>query len=477
MRVYNTLTRQKEALVPLEEGKLNIYCCGPTVYDYIHLGNARPLVVFDLLRRHLEAKGYALNFAQNFTDIEDKIIRRAQEEQRPFHEITERFIAAYREDAAALGVRPADIEPRATEHIDEIQAMIDCLIAEGHAYVADDGVYFDPRSFPDYGSLSGFDLDELEADAGGRETGSEHKRAGIDFALWKLHKPGEPAWDSPWGPGRPGWHIECSAMVRRHLGETIDIHCGGVDLIFPHHENEIAQSECCTGQTLARYWMHNGHINVDQTKMSKSKGNFFTVRDLLERYSGMTLRFFILSIHYRHPINFSAEQLDAAAAGWSRVTTCIRNLRFRLEALETQAPSTTGDGEAVAEAADTDWASYRRRFDAALDDDLNSADALAAVFELVRALNAYSARPEAERSVLGAGLEQLLALLEVLGLDPDAEAAEDEGTPQAILDLVEARREARAARDWARADELRDAIQAQGWLIEDTPQGAKVYRA
>ncbi|MDI9470762.1 MAG: cysteine--tRNA ligase [Bacillota bacterium] len=470
MRIFNTLTRQKEDFVPLVPGRVSIYCCGPTVYDFIHLGNARPLVVFDVLRRHLESSGLDVCFVQNVTDIEDKIIRRAEEEGVGHEVITARFHAAYHEDAAALGVRQPDSEPRATAAIPDIIAMIERLIAGGHAYVAGDGVYYATSSFPDYGRLSGYDLERLEEDSGGRQVSSEQKRDPADFALWKLQKPGEPGWPSPWGSGRPGWHIECSAMVLAELGETIDIHCGGQDLIFPHHENEIAQSVAANAEPLARYWMHNGYVNVDQAKMSKSLGNFFTVRDLLERFSGMVLRFFILSGHYRSPINFSTELLEAAAHGWERITTCVRNVNFLLsQAKDIEKSSLSPESQDLLTTA-------RQNFKDALDDDLNTADALASVFDLVRALNSQAALPEPPLADLAAGLETLEQLLAVLGLDATEEATAA-GPPQEILQMLEARQAARAARNWAEADRLRDAITAAGWRIEDTPRGAQVYRA
>ncbi len=469
MRIFNTLTRQKEDFVPLVPGRVSIYCCGPTVYDFIHLGNARPLVVFDVLRRHLESQGLDVRFVQNVTDIEDKIIRRAAAEGVDHEVITARYHAAYHEDAAILGVRAPDSEPRATAAIPGIIDMIERLIAGGHAYVAGDGVYYSTASFPAYGRLSGYDLERLEEDSGGRQVSYEQKREPADFALWKLQKPGEPGWPSPWGCGRPGWHIECSAMVLSELGETIDIHCGGQDLIFPHHENEIAQSVAANAEPLARYWMHNGYVNVDQAKMSKSLGNFFTVRDLLERFSGMELRFFILSGHYRSPINFSTELLEAAAHGWERITTCVRNVNFVLS-------RESGAVEAVVSAVNREtFAAAREAFTAALDDDLNTADALAVVFDLVRELNSLAALPEPPVADLVCGLETLLDLLAILGLDTQEEAAES-GPPQEILDLLEARQTARAARDWAEADRLRDSITAAGWRIEDTPRGAQVYR-
>ena len=472
MYLFNTLTRKKERLEPIRPGELKIYCCGPTDYNDIHLGNARPLVVFDSFRRYLKSLGYKVTFVQNFTDIDDKVIRRAQEEQLSYQEIAERYIQAYRVACEALNVQPADVEPRATDKIPEILSMIEALIERGHAYVAEDGVYFSTKSDPNYGQLSGYHLDELTQDAGGREVSSDQKQDAADFALWKFKKPGEPAWPSPWGEGRPGWHIECSAMVRAELGDTIDIHCGGKDLIFPHHENEIAQSTCCTGHPLARYWMHNGHVNVNHSKMSKSAGNFFTVKDLLETYDGMVLRFFILSGHYRSPIDFSRELLDASKRAWERIQVCVRNLRFALEGFKADTAISREDK------LDPAWCEkiqvQEEAYQAALADDFNTAQAMGALFNMVKELN-QALSEHRDPKLLDRGLERLLSCLQVLGLDPERER--EQGVPAEIETMAKARDQARKEKNWAEADRLRDAIQQAGWVIEDTPQGAKLYRA
>ncbi len=467
MKIYNTLTRTKEEFKPLEEGKVSIYSCGPTVYNYFHLGNARPFVTFDTLRRYLEYKGYDVTFVQNFTDIDDKVIQRAMIEGKKTKDVADFFIEEYFKDADKLNIKRASAQPRATESIDEIIKMIERLIEKGHAYVADDSVYYSTRSFDGYGKLSGFNLDDLEEGAGNRALSGDNKRDASDFALWKFKKEGEPFWDSPWGEGRPGWHIECSAMVHEHLGETIDIHCGGQDLVFPHHENEIAQSEACTGHTLANYWMHNGFINVNNEKMAKSRGNFFMVRDIVKEYSYQVVRLFILSGHYRSPINFSKDQLEAAESAHERIENCIFNLRFLLEQAD--------------EAEDSDAAQVLRTatkeakiaFLDAMDDDLNTADAFAAIFDLVRETNTLTSNgTKLPCADLKETLDLLLELLDILGLVFE----EEEEIPSEILDLVEKRQEAKEIKDFALADALRDEVTQKGFMIEDTAQGPKVYR-
>ena len=380
MRFYNTLTKRKDEFIPIEPGKVKMYACGPTVYDFFHIGNARCFISFDMLRRYLEYRGYEVKFVQNFTDVDDKIIKRANAEGVTQKDIAERYIGEYFTDAKGLGIRPATVHPRATENIDEMITIISTLIEKGHAYPVDMGdgnsdVYFRTLSFKEYGKLSHMPIDELEK--GARIDVSEHKEDALDFALWKAAKPGEPYWESPWGKGRPGWHIECSAMVLRYLGETIDIHCGGQDLTFPHHENEIAQSECCTGKPFAHYWMHNGYINVDNTKMSKSLGNFFTVRDAAAKYGYPVIRFFILSAHYRSPINFSAGILEQSKNALERITNCVDNLKFYLKTAPDGALGDTEDKVNARKAA----------FIEAMDDDFNTADGVAAIFDLVRDAN------------------------------------------------------------------------------------------
>lgn len=465
MRIYNTLTRQKEELQTIEPQTVKIYACGPTVYNYIHIGNARPLCVFDVLRRYLEWRGYDVRFVQNFTDIDDKIIRRAGEEGTDYHTISERYIAEFWTDAKGLNIREATVHPKATENMDEIIAIIASLVEKGYAYPAANGdVYFRPRRFGEYGKLSHQAVDDLES--GARIAVEETKEDALDFALWKAAKPGEPSWDSPWSKGRPGWHIECSAMARRYLGETIDIHCGGQDLIFPHHENEIAQSECCNGVPFAHYWMHNGYINVDNKKMSKSLNNFFTVRDVAEKYGYEPIRFFLISSSYRSPINYNTDIIEQAKAALERLYNCRSSLAFALE----KAP----DGE-----TDPDFAvlleNRRQQFVEAMEDDLNTADAIAAVFDLVKDINVHTAAAAAPSK---GTCRQAMALFEeltgVLGLVYDNGDQEDAGEIEA---LIEARAKARAEKNWAEADRIRDEIKNRGIVLEDTPQGVKWHKA
>ena len=459
MKLYNTLTRQKEEFVPITPGEVKMYSCGPTVYNYFHVGNARPFIIFDLLRCYLEYRGYKVKFVQNFTDIDDKMIRRANEEGTSVAALGERFIAEYYRDADALGIARASANPRATEHIPEIIALVQKLVDGGHAYAPGNGdVYFSVRSFPGYGKLSGQNIDDLEN--GARVEPGDGKRDPLDFALWKGEKPGEPAWDSPWGRGRPGWHIECSAMSMALLGESFDIHAGGQDLIFPHHENEIAQSEAATGKPFARYWLHNGYINVDNQKMSKSLGNFFTVRDISREFDLEAVRMFMLSVHYRNPVNFSRELIQQAEAALTR----LRTARERLA--EAQRADETPEDTVFTASLD----GFRNRFEAAMDDDLNTADALGALFDLARACNTFVTRPRGGDAIDAAAalFDRLCGVLGLLQHKRDAAA------PAEALELLEQRQQARAARDFARADEIRDRLKAMGFAVEDTKQGPKL---
>ncbi len=459
MLLYNTMTRKKEELVPLVPGRISMYACGPTVYNYFHIGNARPFIVFDTLRRYLVYRGYAVTFVQNFTDIDDKMIRRANEEGTSVAALGERFIAEYYRDADALGIARASANPRATEHIPEIIALVQKLVDGGHAYAPGNGdVYFSVRSFPGYGKLSGQNIDDLEN--GARVEPGDGKRDPLDFALWKGEKPGEPAWDSPWGRGRPGWHIECSAMSMALLGESFEIHAGGQDLIFPHHENEIAQSEAATGKPFARYWLHNGYINVDNQKMSKSLGNFFTVRDISREFDLEAVRMFMLSVHYRNPVNFSRELIQQAEAALTR----LRTARERLA--EAQRADETPEDTVFTASLD----GFRNRFEAAMDDDLNTADALGALFDLARACNTFVTQPRGGDAIDAAAalFDRLCGVLGLLQHKRDAAA------PAEALELLEQRQQARAARDFARADEIRDRLKAMGFAVEDTKQGPKL---
>ncbi|MDR1927365.1 MAG: cysteine--tRNA ligase [Oscillospiraceae bacterium] len=466
MKIFNTLTRQKEEFIPLEAGKVRMYVCGPTVYNLIHMGNAMPLCVFDVLRRYLEYRGYAVRLVQNFTDIDDKIIRRANEEGVDFSEISRRYIEEYWTDAKGLNVLPASVHPRATESIEDIVEMVATLIAKGFAYEARGDVYFSPKAFAGYGKLSHQPPEELEA--GARVMVGECKRAPMDFALWKASKPGEPAWDSPWGKGRPGWHIECSAMARRYLGAHIDLHCGGQDLIFPHHENEIAQSECCNGVPFANYWMHNGFLKVDNVKMSKSLGNFFTVREVARQFGYEPIRYLLLSSHYRSPLNYSATSLEQAKASLQRLYTCRENLDF--------AHKTAAAENAEGDAALTGRLERRKaQFIAGMEEDLNTADALAAIFELVRDCNTQVIEAAASKAVCryaAALFDELTGVLGLVCLREAAGAPDDEAQA-----LVEQRSRARKEKNWALADEIRDKLKAMGVAIEDTPQGTKILRS
>ena len=467
MKIFNSLTMQKEEFVPIEAGKVRLYACGPTVYNFIHVGNARPLIMFDVLRRYLEYRGYEVTFVQNFTDVDDKIIKRANEEGSNSKEVSEKYIGEYFTDSKGLGVREATIHPKATENIDQIIAMVSDLIEKGYAYEANGDVYYRAMKFSDYGKLSHQPLDELQA--GARIDVTDIKESPMDFALWKAAKPDEPYWEAPWGKGRPGWHIECSAMSNRYLGKTIDIHCGGQDLVFPHHENEIAQSEAANGCKFVNYWMHNGFISIDNKKMSKSLNNFFTVREAAEAYGYDAIRMFMLMSHYRSPLNYSGEILVQAKNALERLSTARANLDFFAEnGVDGQMPE---DEKKLAEGLER----YRARFSEVMDDDLNTADAVAVIFELVREINAaVSPASNPTKALARASAVVFDELSGVLGL-PLAKAAEDMGAE--VEKLIEARQAARKAKDFAEADRIRDELKAKGIILEDTPQGVKWKRA
>ena len=469
MKVYNTLSGKKEEFVPIEEGKVSMYVCGPTVYNLIHIGNARPMILFDTVRRYMEHRGYEVNYVSNFTDVDDKIIKKANEEGNDPSVISERYIAECKKDMEALHVKPATTHPKATCEIGGMIEMIQTLIDKGHAYVAEDGtVYFKTRSFPGYGKLSHKNLDDLRS--GGRSllvSGEEQKQDPLDFVLWKPKKEGEPFWESPWCEGRPGWHIECSVMSKKYLGEEIDIHAGGEDLIFPHHENEIAQSEAANGRPFAKYWMHNGFLNIDNKKMSKSLGNFFTVRDISEKYDLQVLRFFMLSAHYRSPLNFSAELMEAAKNGLERIVTCVSNLNFLLEKAQKQELS--GEEEkALLQTKD-----FAKKFDEAMDDDFNTADAISAIFELVKFANT-SVGEGASAAYIRALKEEIVELMDICGLSVERR---QEILDSEIESLIRERQEARKAKNFARADEIRDQLLEKGIILEDTREGVKWKRA
>jgi len=466
---------KKEEFVPLCPGKVKMYVCGPTVYNYFHVGNARPLITFDVLRRYFEYRGFEVTLAQNFTDVDDKIINRANELGVTSVEIAEKYIAEYYTDARGLGVRDATIYPKATENIAEIIAMISELVEKGMAYQRENDVYYRTASFSDYGKLSKQPIEELLA--GARVDVTEDKENAIDFALWKGAKPAEPSWDSPWGKGRPGWHIECSAMARRFLGDTIDIHCGGQDLIFPHHENEIAQSEGATGKTFARYWLHNGFINIDSNKMSKSLGNFFTVREAAQAYGYENIRMFMLMSHYRSPLNYSGEILVQAKNALQRIKTARENLSF-ISQNGAIAEKMSGEEEEFAKTLPQ----YRVNFCEAMDDDLNTADAIAVIFEMVRGINAVVADPKASKMFANEAMKMLDELTGVLGLlyarhDGDKMTQEGESADSDIEALIAQRQAAREEKDWAKADEIRNKLSQMGIVLEDTPQGVKWRRA
>lgn len=456
IHLYNTLKQKKEPFVPIEANKVKMYFCGPTVYNYIHIGNARPAIVFDTIRRYLEHRGYDVTYVSNFTDVDDKIIKAANEANEDVMTLADRFIEAYHQDVGALGVRKADIHPRVTDTMADIIAFIADLIDKGHAYEAEGDVYFRTRSFEGYGKLSHQSIDQLRS--GARIAVDDLKQHALDFALWKAAKPGEIAWDSPWGQGRPGWHIECSAMVKEYLGETIDIHAGGQDLIFPHHENEIAQSESLNEEPMAHYWMHNGYINIENEKMSKSLGNFILVHDMIQQYDPEVVRFFMLSVHYRHPINFSDAQLKSACQGLDRLREATANVTARLEM------------SADLGAYDDRFQSFSERFLQSMDDDFNTANAMTVLFDLAKAANIYLRDQQTSKRML----EEILTLFgkaeEVLGVSflPDYRSLDEE-----VETLIEERQQARQDRDFARADDIRDALKARGIILEDTPQGVR----
>lgn len=461
MKLYNTLTGKKEEFKPIEENKVKIYSCGPTVYNYFHIGNARPFIIFDTLRRYLEYRGYEVSFVQNFTDIDDKMIKRANEENITVKELADRFIAEYFKDAKGLGIKEATHHPKATENIDAIIELIKTLVDKGFAYESEGDVYFDVMKFKQYGKLSHQPLENLEA--GARIEVGEKKKNPMDFAVWKAKKEGEPYWESPWSEGRPGWHIECSAMANKYLGKTIDIHSGGQDLVFPHHENEVAQSEAANGCQFANYWLHNGYINVDNRKMSKSLGNFFTVRDVAEKFSYEVIRFFMLSAHYRNPINFSDLLLEQAKSGLNRIYTCVENLEFLKSGL-------TGDNK---NDISDELTSFKNKFIDAMDDDVNTADAISVIFDIVKFANTtidntYS--PEAIDETINL-IKELGNVLGILNKQKDKILDSD------VEKLIEERNEAKKARDFAKADKIRDTLKDMGIILEDTRQGVKWRRS
>mgnify|MGYP000022858936 FL=1 len=469
IRIYNTLTRKKEDFVPLEEGKVRMYVCGPTVYNFIHIGNARPMIVFDTVRRYLESKGYDVNFVSNFTDVDDKIIKKANEEGVEPSVISERYIAECKKDMEGMNIKPATKNPKATEEIGGMLDMIQTLIDKGYAYPAADGtVYFRVKKFKEYGKLSHKNLDDLQSGFRSLQvSGEDQKEDPLDFVLWKPKKEGEPFWKSPWCDGRPGWHIECSVMAKHYLGDEIDIHAGGEDLIFPHHENEIAQSEAANDKPFARYWMHNAFLNIDNRKMSKSLGNFFTVREISEKYDLQVLRFFMLSAHYRSPLNFSADLMEAAKNGYERIVTSVDNLKFLLEKAA-DAEMSEEEKQLVTEAQ-----GFETKFDEAMDDDFNTADALAAIFELVKFVNS-NAKADSSKAFLEALKQEIVTLSDICGLIVDKKA---EMLDSDIEALIEERQAARKAKNFARADEIRDELLAKGIVLEDTREGVKWKRA
>ncbi len=465
MRIYNTLTRRKEELKTITDGEVKIYACGPTVYNYIHIGNARPLCVFDTFRRYLEYRGYKVRFVQNFTDIDDKIIKKAIEENSDYKTVSEKYIEEFWKDTKGMNIREATVHPKATENIDEIINIISTLVEKGYAYPVENGdVYFSPSKFPEYGKLSHQPLEELEA--GARINIGELKKEPMDFALWKGAKPGEPYWESPWGKGRPGWHIECSAMVRRYLGNTIDIHCGGQDLIFPHHENEIAQSECCNGVPFANYWMHNGYINVDNVKMSKSLGNFFTVRDVAEKYGYEPIRYLMISSQYKSPINYSVDIIEQCKASLQRLYTCRDGLDFVKKSASDTVPENAQEIKAQLD-------SRREQFIKAMDDDLNTADGISAVFDLVRDIN-INVMESGSNELIDYAISLFDELTGVLGLVYNRN---NDSLDEEVEKLISLRTKARQEKNWAESDRIRDELKAKGIVLEDTPQGVKWHKA
>ena len=467
MKLYNTLTRKKEEFVPLCEGQVSMYVCGPTVYNYIHIGNARPMIVFDTVRRYLEYKGYQVNYVSNFTDVDDKIIKKAVEEGIPAEEVAKRYIAECKKDMADLNVKPATVHPLATQEIPGMLEMISDLIRKGYAYAAEDGtVYYRTRMFADYGKLSGKNIDDLQSGHRDIQVTGELKEDPLDFVLWKPKKEGEPYWESPWCQGRPGWHIECSVMAKKYLGDEIDIHAGGEDLIFPHHENEIAQSEAANGRPFAKYWLHNAFLNIDNKKMSKSLGNFFTVREIGEKYDLQVLRFFMLSAHYRSPLNFSAELMEAAGNGLERILTAAEHLK-RLSA------SASGEMTEEEQQLFAQSGQYVQKFEESMDDDFNTADAVSAVFELVKFCNT-TASGDSSRAYVDALYGRLGTLCDVLGIIIEKE---EEVLDEEIEKLIAERQEARKAKNFARADEIRDQLAAMGIMLKDTREGVTWKRA
>ncbi len=469
MKIYNTLSKKKEEFVPIEEGKVKMYVCGPTVYNLIHIGNARPMIVFDTVRRYMEHKGFEVNYVSNFTDVDDKIIKKAVEEGVDAAVVSQRYIEECKKDMAAMNVKPATTHPLATNEIGGMLDMIETLMEKGYAYKAEDGtVYFRTRNFKEYGKLSHKNLDDLQG--GNRSllvSGAEQKEDGLDFVLWKPKKEGEPYWESPWCCGRPGWHIECSVMSKKYLGEEIDIHAGGEDLVFPHHENEIAQSEAANGKTFAKYWMHNAFLNIDNRKMSKSAGNFFTVRDISEKYDLQALRFFMLSAHYRSPLNFSGELMEAAKNGYERIVTSVGNLSYLAE--------NGADGELSEEEKGLleEAEGFETKFDEAMDDDFNTADAIAAIFELVKFANTYAGESRS-KEFLEALKQKIVSLSDICGLIVEKK---EELLDADIESLIAERQEARKAKNFARADEIRKELLDKGILLEDTREGVKWKRA
>ena len=468
MKLYNTLSKKKEEFVPVEEGKVKIYVCGPTVYNFIHIGNARPMIVFDTVRRYFEYKGYDVNYVSNFTDVDDKIIKKAIEEGVSAEEISQRYIAECKKDMEGMNVRPATKHPLATEEICGMIKMIGELIEKDFAYVKNETVYFRARKFEEYGKLSHKNLDDLQS--GGRSllvSGQDEKEDSLDFVLWKPKKEGEPAWDSPWCAGRPGWHIECSVMAKKYLGERIDIHAGGEDLVFPHHENEIAQSEAANGKEFAKYWLHNAFLNIDNKKMSKSEGNFFTVREISARYDLQILRFFMLSAHYRSPLNFSADLMEASKNGLDRILTAVENLKFLQETAAAEAMT----AEEAVLFAETD--AYVKNFEEAMDDDFNTADAITAIFETVKFVNTNTSQTSS-REYLQKLIDRIAELSDVLGLIVNKEK---EFLAEDIEALIEERQTARKEKNFARADEIRDELLQKGIVLEDTREGVKWRKA
>ena len=463
MYLYNTMSRKKEELLPQQGKQVNIYACGPTVYNFIHIGNARPICAFDVLRRYLTWRGYTVKYVQNFTDVDDKIIKRANEEGSSAAQVAEKYIAEYKTDAHGLNVMDADVHPQVTTCMQDIIDFVKALVDSGHAYEADGDVYFRTASFPEYGKLSKNSMEDLQA--GARIGVDERKESALDFAVWKAAKPGEPYWDSPWGKGRPGWHIECSAMSRKYLGDTLDIHCGGQDLIFPHHENEIAQSESVTGKPLANYWMHNGYINVDNKKMSKSLGNFFTAREVAEKYGYEVVRYMMVQAHYRSPINYCVELLDACKASLERLYTC----RDTLDRAIANAPAGAADPDSLAL-----FDQRKQAFITAMDDDLNTADGVSVLFDLVRDLNTRSNDPATTKDTLTAGAKLFDELTGVLGLLYNRKQGNE--IPAQVQELVDARTTARKAKDFAEADRLRDEIAALGYAVKETRQGVEITK-